>query len=105
MRTSYDFKGQRVAVGEISTLPGCGQIGVFHSAFVLPAFRNNGIGKDAHLDRLKCASDALYDYALCSVQQNNSAQIQILESTGWKKLSEFTSRKTGHVVYLYGRNI
>ena len=106
MRTSYYAPdGQCVGIGEITSLPGCSQIGVFHSAFVLPQFRNNGYGTKAHAARLRAAKDALYDAAICTVQADNKFQIEILEANGWVYVWDFVSKKTGHIVHVYMRSL
>lgn len=105
MRTSYTHDGKQVAVGEISSLPGCSQVAVFHSAFVLPQHRDNGVGHKAHVARLEAAQDALYNYALCTVDAENATQIAILNREGWIQLDWFISDKTGHRVWIYGRGL
>lgn len=93
------------AIGELTTLPGCSQVVVSHGVFVPPKSRGNGIGKQGQLKRLRLMEELGYDYALCTVESTNDAQIHILTSNGWKKLSSFKSSKTGHKVYIFGRNI
>jgi GNAT superfamily N-acetyltransferase len=105
IRTSYSVNGKKVATGEITSLPGCSQVAVFHSAFVLPQFRNQGVGKRAHEDRLRVAKDRLYDFALCTVESGNEFQIRNLISCGWHKMSQFHSEKTGHDVELWGKGL
>lgn len=92
-------------IGEIDSLPGCSQVGVSHAVFVPPEDRGRGWGKEANLERLTYMFNELgYDYALCTVDSANLAQVKILEGNGWKKLDEFKSSKTGHTVCLYGAN-
>lgn len=105
MRTTYSIDGKQVATGEISSLPGCSQVGVLHSAFVLPQHRGNGIGKLAHQNRLDIARENLYDYALCTVDSENEPQIKNLLSNGWDLLDRFESNKTGHKVEIWGRKL
>lgn len=105
MRTSHKVDGITVAVGEIEDLPGCSQIAVFHSAFVLPQYRNLRVGEEAHLARLDLAKKLLYDAALCTVSATNEAQIRILRKNGWILIMTFKSRKTGNDVCLYAREL
>lgn len=44
-----------------------------------------------------------YDYALCTADMNNSAQIKVLASNNWLFLGSFKSSKTGHFVGIYGK--
>ncbi len=98
MRVSYANQ----AVAEIDSLQGCSQVAVIHGAFVDPVFRCGGIGKGAHLSRLRMIkSELLYDAAICTVDDANIAQVKILETNGWIMCGQFLSRKTGHNVSLY----
>lgn len=105
MRTTYKHEGIDVACGHIDPLPGSTQVAVFHSAFVLPQYRNQGIGKQAHEERLRIAKELLYDYALCTVDQTNTYQIRNLELNDWILRGSFKSSKTGHIVLIYGRSL
>lgn len=99
MRTKYAG-----VYGEIDSLPGCTQIGVSHSVFCPPEHRNKGRGTEANKRRLTAMKvDYGYDYALCTVDMNNAAQVRVLAANGWKCLSMFTSSKTGHLVGIYGK--
>ncbi len=93
-------------VGEIDNLPGSSQVAVFHSAFTHTAFRGHGYGAEGHVHRLGVAKDTLgYDYALCTVDKANTAQVALLIKHGWYRLDSFISTKTGHEVALYGRSL
>lgn len=105
MRTRYAKGGTTIGIGEIDNLPGCSQVAVFHSAFVLPEYRNKGEGFQAHVERLETAIRLGYDYAICTVQQGNTAQEKILHDNGWEEIGLFFSRKTGHYVTIYGINL
>lgn len=100
-----DLLESPVAIASVDDLPGCTQVAVIHSSFVLPEKRGQGIGREAHLERLRIIQDWLYNYALCTVDRNNEPEIKILESAKWKRLDEFVSTKTGHIVCLYGRKM
>lgn len=105
MRTTFLWNGRRVGTGHIDPLPGSSQVAVFHSAFVLPEFRKQGAGEEAHKQRIELATGMLYDYALVTVDSSNEVQLKILERNHWKKLDGFHSSKTGHLVFIYGRRL
>jgi len=106
MRTSFkNDAGEAVACGTIDPLPGSSQVCVFHSAFVLPHLRNEGIGSAAHADRLRLAKEALYDYAICTVDETNTYQIRNLHKFGWNHIGQFPSSKTKHHVLIFGKNL
>lgn len=92
-----------LVIEEIDNLPGCSQIAVSHGVFVPKEHRGTGKGGDAHTERLATMSDLGYDYALCTVDAANTAQIKILKKNNWKKLDKFVSSKTGHKIALYGK--
>jgi ribosomal protein S18 acetylase RimI-like enzyme len=105
MRTIFEHEGRPVACGHIDPLPGSTQVAVFHSAFVLPEYRNQGIGKKAHQERLRLAKENLYDFALCTVDSTNTVQIKNLEANGWILRGSFFSNKTKHQVRIYGLDL
>lgn len=89
-------------VGELTTLPGCSQIGVSHSVFVPEHLRGNGLGKKANIDRVNFAKTELgYDGLVCTVDDENLAQVNVMISCGWQKAFTFKSSKTGHSVSLW----
>lgn len=90
-------------VGEITTLPGCSQVGVSHSVFALPDVRGKRFGSATNRHRQETAFGYLaYDYMLCTVESTNLVQKNILTQNGWMFLDQFISRKTGHTVELWG---
>lgn len=46
-----------------------------------------------------------YDYATCTVDKQNKAQICVLRRAGWGRLAEFNNTKTGGITQLWGRAI
>jgi len=90
-------------VGELDTLPGCSQVAVSHSVFLESTNRGKGIGKEANELRKDIAFNQLrYDMMICTVDSTNQVQIAILKSNGWIYLTDFRSRKTKHLVELWG---
>lgn len=90
---------------QLDNLPGCNQICVSHSAFVLPEERNKGQGKLDHEIRLTQMVELLYDAAIATVDMENKRQLHIMETYGWKKVFEFTSSKTTHRVGLFVKDL
>ena len=87
--------------GEITTMPGCTQVGISHAVFSKNPGKGNGaLANEA---RQKFMSDMGYNYALCTVDAANNRQISIMDKMGWRLLDTFWSSKTGHNVRLYGR--
>ena len=95
-----------MAVAEVTSLPGCSQIAVIHAANVLPSARGEGIGQEAHNQRLERLRDEfLYDVAVCTVDCANVAQNKIMKRAGWVVVKTFTSRRTGHEVALWVKGL
>jgi hypothetical protein len=91
--------------GELSPLPGCGQVVVSHAAFVFPEHRGKGKGAGEHRTRLEAMKKMGYDYALCTVVKGNSKQEAILDKMGWEELAIFDSSYTGNTVILFGKRL
>lgn len=92
--------------GEITSLPGCAQVGVSHGVYIPVDKRGNGAGTEANRRRVTSMKvDYGYDYALCTADLNNTAQVAVLTKTGWKQLDTFLSSNTGHTVGLFGRKL
>lgn len=88
-------------VGELTTLPGCTQVGVSHSVFNTGE-KGMGLGKKANAARRKEAFENLgYDCLICTVESTNKVQIRVLRRNGWEFITQFTSRKTGHIVEMW----
>src|SRR5882672_4038396 len=92
-------------IGTLTDFPGCAQIVVSHGVFNDPRDRGKGRGMAAQGTRLETIEQLGYDYALCTVEEDNAAQRHILEKHGWVKLAHFPSKRTQHIVCLYGRQI
>jgi len=92
-------------ISEITSLPGCSQICVFHSVFVSPDERGKGLGTFAHKKRLEEARNLGYQLAVCSVVMGNTAQEKILLHYGWKASNEYDSHKTGNIVQLWTKQL
>jgi predicted acetyltransferase len=94
-----------MSVYELDDLPGCKQVGVSNGMFILPQYRGMGFADTEHKSRLDHMKMLGYDYALCTVNSANMQELQILNKNGWKLLSGFVSKNTGHHVYIYGRQL
>ena len=106
IRVTFNANNLPVASCEVSSLPGNGQVAVFHHNFVSPLLRGKGWGKTANnwfVDHMK--NELLYNYAICTVEASNLPQLIIMEKCGWKKLDQFISSKTGNEVILFGRGL
>lgn len=90
---------------ELNPFPGCNQIVVSNHSFVPKQARGKGIGSRDHSDRLERIESLGYDYAICTVKENNIPQIKILEKNCWKHLDTFTNRETENTVRIYGRTV
>lgn len=91
-------------IGEVTSLPGCGQIAVSHGVYAPPALRGNGFGHKAHNARLLELKRLGYDAVICTMDLSNCAQLRILEAHGWHIAGiPFKSSKTGHSIQMWMR--
>lgn len=90
---------------ELTPLPGCSQVVVSHGAFMLQEHRSKGLALPEHLLALEKAKELNYDYALCTVREDNTPQHKVLEKAGWKLFDTFKSSYTGGIVRLYGKQL
>lgn len=88
---------------EIDSVPGLPQVAVSHRVWIRPDKRGNGIGKAQHRARLIQLSALGYDYALCTVNKDNTVQRAILLQHGWRVLDNFHNRVTDHAIEIWGR--
>lgn len=90
---------------EIENLPGSPQVAVSIHSFIFKEKRGKGYGKAMHLERLAKLKELGYDYVLCTVRDDNKAEIHILETNGWRYLDMFYSSATGNLVQLFARDV
>lgn len=90
---------------QLDDLPGCSQVVVSHSMFIIPAYRNQGYSYKCGFDRLRMMRDLHYDYAICTVDSSNEAEIKALNVMQFSPIGMFDSRKTGHLVRIYGKSL
>ena len=90
---------------ELNPFPGCNQIVVSNHSFVHPDKRGGGVGTKEHTYRLMHIKELGYDYAICTVRENNIKQIKILQRHDWKQLDKFFNKETEHTVLIFGKVI
>lgn len=86
----------------IEPFPSQPQIAHCHGFYVRHDMRGQGHGhrlKHYQMDMLRGLG---YDYATCTVDANNAAQLAILVSAGWKMLTETFNSKTGGKTQVWG---
>lgn len=91
-----------VGVFEVSPLPGQPQVAHCHALFVPPEYRGKGFGKVLKAAQNKYLQEQLFDYAFCTVLENNKAQKRILEQSGWEYKDLFFDRRQGCYVEVWG---
>lgn len=84
-------------------MPGCRGICVFHHAEVEEKLRGIGVGTILLRIRTEVAKIAGYSLLLCTVQEINSVERHLLESTMWQRLPSFINKTTGHTIALYNK--
>jgi hypothetical protein len=75
---------------ELTSLPGSSQVVVSHGVYLPEELRGQGIGTAANIERQRIAFDELgYDMMICTVSEENEAQIKVLAKAGWYWLTSF----------------
>lgn len=86
----------------IDPVPSQPQMAHCHGFFVKHNMRRRGHGgilKELQMQTLKRLG---YNFATCSVDAQNQAQIKILHQAGWRLLAEFANSKSGGKTQLWG---
>ena len=84
----------------LSLMPGNRRVLISHSVTIYPAYRGKGIGRKYLKLREEIAREAGINLLLATVRNDNLAETHLLQSEGWKKL---TDRNTG--VSLWGKEL
>lgn len=86
------------AIQQLTDFPGCNQICVSHSMFILPEHRGHGYASKAMYERIRTCKELGYDVITCTVNSMNNKQIYLLNKYRWIKDYEFKNTRTGHTV-------
>lgn len=89
----------------IEPAPSQPQLAHCHGFFIRHEMRRRGHGHILKEQQTRTLEQLGYDYAICTVDGQNQAQITILAQAGWRKLDDFYNSKTGGTTQLWGRNI
>jgi RimJ/RimL family protein N-acetyltransferase len=101
MRTSFDG-----VFGELTTLPGSSQIVVSHGVYTPKYRRGKGFGKSALKKRLEfCSVELGYDYIICTVREDNTAEQRVLGEQGFFRLDKFHSSNSGSDILIFGKRL
>lgn len=79
-----------VGYAYIDPLSGDSDIALMHSVYIPENERGKGIGDVQHKERLIWMRESGFEAAICTVNNNNEAEIKILEKNGWQKIAELT---------------
>ena len=90
-----------VGAFEVSPLPGQPQVAHCHALFVLPEKRGNGWGKALKEAQNKYLQDHIFDYAFCTVREDNQEQKRILKKAGWQRRDMFFDRRQDCLVEVW----
>ena len=91
--------------GALTELPGCASVVVSHGAYMPKCNRGRGRGGEAHRARLQAAAQRGYDYTICTVRDDNAAQITILMNNGWTQLDCYKSSASDIDILIWGREL
>ena len=86
----------------LDTLPNQPQVAHCHSFHVRADQRGKGLGHTLKRLQMQALADGQFDYATCTVDAGNAAQISVLTRSGWGLLAEFSNSRTGGKTQLWG---
>lgn len=86
---------------ELNPFPGCNQIVVSNHAFINPEDRGQGFGRKQHQSRLEEIASLGYDVAVCTVNESNTREIDMLKRNGWLWAFSFKNRETNNQVQFW----
>lgn len=86
----------------IEPAPSQPQLAHCHGFYVDHDKRRQGLGSVLKAQQMRTLSQLGYDFAICTVDGQNQAQITILQQAGWNVLAEFDNRKTGGITQVWG---
>lgn len=94
-----------VGAFHVEPAPSQPQLAHCHGFFVRHDVRRRGHGQTLKAQQMQIIADLGYDFAICTVDSENQAQLSILDQAGWKKLADFHNSKTGGTTELWGCQI
>lgn len=89
--------------GLITPLPGCPDIAVSHALYLSNG--PGGKGKEANKKRLKQLKKLGFSAVLCTVDNNNAKQKEILKTNNWIEIPNIYNRRTKHTISLYIKHL
>ena len=93
------------AAFEIDSLPSQCQVAICHGFFVAPEARGMGHAHLAKQEQAEILKGLAYDYAICTVMADNTAQKHVLEKAGWIPLDQFYSARQDTRIEIWGKEI
>lgn len=92
-------------VFHIDPLPGQPQIAHCHGLFVFPEYRSQGYGHAIKAAQARLLSELGFDFATCTVDSTNAAQLTVLKRAGWSFMSSFHNSRTNTTTQVWGFEI
>ena len=86
----------------IEPTPSQPQVAHCHGFFVPHDKRGRGYAHALKQKQMAELSLLGYDYATCTIDRKNKAQMCVLLRAGWAWLSEFNNTKTGGITQIWG---
>ena len=92
-------------VFHIDPMPGQPQIAHCHGFYVFAHMRGKGNGHALKRRQMALLREGKYDFATCTVANNNAAQRSILSQAGWHGMISFRNSNTDEATELWGKAI
>jgi GNAT superfamily N-acetyltransferase len=94
----HDGEDKPVASFQLHPMINCCGICVSTQAFVMDAYRNQGLNTLLNSLRIDMARHLGYSLLLCTDVVNNSPQRRVLKKNGWRDIYKFVNRRTSNTV-------
>lgn len=86
----------------VDAIPNQPQVAHCHSFFIHDSHRGQGLAKLLKQHQHEVLRAQGFNFATCTTAGDNHRQHRVLESLGWKRLTEFHNTRDGSATVLWG---
>lgn len=90
---------------QVDSMPQQPQLALCHGFFVPLRQRGRKFAHQLKKQQMQFLDGENFDYALCTVDGANAAQLAVLTKAGWQQLAEFANTRTGGRTQIWGAKV